>query len=370
MLVLDGVPYHRVLAGVVRVMRVPLGAILALLSAALFGASTPLAKALLNEIDPWLLAGLLYAAAGIGLAFLQGIRWVAGGTGRTEAPLRGREWVWLLAAIVAGGVVGPVLLMSGLSRTPAAGAALLLNLEGVMTALLAWFVFGENVDRRIALGMAAITAGAMVLSWQGVAPLGGALGPLAIAGACLAWAIDNNLTRKVSLTDPVRIALLKGCSAGTVNVLIALALGARWPHPSALAGAALVGLAGYGVSLVLFVVALRSLGTARTAAYFSLAPFFGAAVAVLVLGERVTVQLLVAAGCMAVGAWLHLTEHHEHGHPHELVVHEHRHVHDEHHQHDHVDTEPGEEPHSHAHGHAPLAHLHPHFPDAHHRHGH
>jgi drug/metabolite transporter (DMT)-like permease len=351
-------------------MSAPFGPMVALLSAALFGASTPLAKVLLNDIDPWLLAGLLYAAAGIGLAVLQGVRRLLGGGAQGEAAPRGRDWLWLLAAIVVGGVISPVLLMNGLRLTPAAGAALLLNLEGVLTGLLAWFVFGENFDRRIALGMAAITAGAIVLSWQGVAPLGGVLGPLAIGGACLGWAVDNNLTRKVSLTDPVRIALLKGCSAGAVNVLIALALGASWPSPSALAGAAVVGVAGYGASLVLFVVALRWLGTARTGAYFSLAPFFGATVAVLVLGERVTLQLLVAAACMAIGAWLHLTEQHEHAHSHASIVHEHRHTHDEHHQHDHAEADLGREPHSHAHTHARALHWHPHFPDAHHRHGH
>jgi drug/metabolite transporter (DMT)-like permease len=351
-------------------MRAPLGAGLALLSAALFGASTPLAKVLLVEIDPWLLAGLLYVAAGSGLAIAQGIRRLAGGPDRPGTAPRGRERAWLVAAIATGGVIGPVLLMTGLGRTPAASASLLLTLEGVMTAVLAWVIFGENVDRRIALGLAAITAGALVLSWQGAAPLDGALGPLLIAGACLAWAIDNNLTRKVSLADPVRIALFKGCSAGAVNVLIALSLGARWPDAGALAGTALVGVAGYGVSLVLFVLALRSLGAARTAAYFSLAPFFGAAVAVLALGEPVTPQLAVAAACMAAGAWLHLTEHHEHRHRHDGVVHDHAHLHDEHHQHDHAAAEPRATPHSHAHAHAPFIHRHPHYPDAHHRHRH
>jgi drug/metabolite transporter (DMT)-like permease len=349
-------------------MTVPRGAVLALGAAALFGASTPLAKALLEEIDPWLLAGLLYAAAGIGLALLQSARRVAGGAKQIEAPLRGREWAWLLAATAAGGMIGPVLLMIGLDRTPAAAASLLLNLEGVMTALLAWLVFGENVDRRVALGMGAITAGTAVLSWQGTSVLGGVLGPLAIAGACLAWAIDNNLTRKVSLTDPVRIALLKGCSAGALNVLIALGLGARWPSPRAVAGAALLGFAGYGVSLVLFVLALRSIGTARTAAYFSLAPFFGAAVAVGMLGEPVTLQLLAAAACMAAGVWLHLTERHEHGHRHRLIIHEHLHVHDEHHQHGHPGSDASGAEHSHRHEHDLLLHRHTHFPDAHHQH--
>ena len=351
-------------------MRVPLGPSLALASAVLFGASTPLAKLLLAEIDPWLLAGLLYAAAGIGLAVAQGIRWLAGGSGQRGGTLRGPERAWLLAAIAAGGVVGPVLLMVGLSRTPAAGAALLLSLEGVMTAVLAWVVFGENVDRRIALGMVAITGGAVVLAWQGATSFGGLLGPVAIAGACLAWAVDNNLTRKIALADPVRIAGLKGCCAGAVNVLIALGMGARWPDGGALLGAAVVGVTGYGVSLVLFVLALRSLGTARTAAYFSLAPFFGAAVAVLALGEPMTAQLAVAAACMAVGAWLHLTEHHEHPHRHEAIAHDHRHVHDEHHQHDHAGPASGTGAHSHAHAHRPLIHRHPHYPDAHHRHRH
>ncbi len=351
-------------------MNVPFGPMVALVSAALFGASTPLAKVLLNDIDPWLLAGLLYAAAGLGLACLQGVRRLVGGSGRAEATLRGQVWAWLLAAIVIGGVVAPVLLMTGLRLTSAAGAALLLNLEGALTGLLAWFIFKENFDRRIALGMAAITAGAIVLSWQGVSPLGGALGPLAIAGACLGWAIDNNLTRKISLTDPVQSALFMGCSAGAVNLLLALAGGDPWPAPTALAGAAVVGLIGYGVSLVLFVVALRRLGTARTAAYFSLAPFFGAAVAVLVLAEQVTTQLLVAASCMALVDWLHLTEHHEHEHHHEPVIHEHRHTHDAHHRHHHVETDVAGEPHSHAHTHASAPHQHPHFPDAHHRHGH
>jgi drug/metabolite transporter (DMT)-like permease len=260
--------------------------------------------------------------------------------------------------------------MVGLARTPAAAAALLLNLEGVFTALLAWFVFRENVDRRIAVGMAAIVAGGAVLAGgRGPAP-GELLGPLTIAGACLAWAIDNNLTRKVSLTDPVQIALLKGCAAGAVNVAIALGLGSSVPPPAVLAAAVMVGLGGYGISLVLFVTALRHIGTARTGAYFSLAPFFGGLLAVVVLREELTVQLVTAGALMAVGVWLHLTERHEHAHEHEALAHEHRHVHDEHHQHAHDGMEPLGEPHSHWHLHTGLRHSHPHFPDVHHHHRH
>ncbi|HEV8441791.1 MAG TPA: DMT family transporter [Methylomirabilota bacterium] len=346
------------------------GAGLALVSAALFGASTPLAKRLLQEVDPWMLAGVLYLGSGLGLLVVVAGRRALGGPPAGESTLRGIDWLWLGLAILAGGVAGPVLLMVGLARSPATVAALLLNLEGVFTALLAWFVFRENFDRRIALGMAAIVAGGLVLAWGMDRSAGGALGPLAIAGACLGWAIDNNLTRKVSLTDPVHIALLKGVSAGTVNVAIALGSGSAMPSPSTLAAAAAVGWAGYGISLVLFVLALRHIGAARTGAYFSLAPFFGALMAAALLGERLTPQLVAGGLLMAVGVWFHLTERHEHEHQHEALEHEHRHAHDAHHQHDHDGTEPPGEPHTHWHAHAGLRHAHPHFPDVHHRHPH
>jgi drug/metabolite transporter (DMT)-like permease len=346
------------------------GAGLALLSALLFGASTPLAKLLLRDIDPWMLAGLLYLGSGLGLiAVRTGVRVLGSGT-RREAAIRGGGWMWLALAILSGGIIGPVLLMAGLAHTAAASAALLLNLEGVLTALLAWFVFRENFDRRIALGMAAIVAGGFVLTWGGRLVLSAVLGPVMIAGACLAWAVDNNLTRKVSQADPVQIALLKGCVAGVVNVAIALGLGSALPRVGVLGAAAVVGFAGYGVSLVLFVVALRHIGTARTGAYFSLAPFFGGLVAVLVLREPVTVQIVAAGSLMALGVWLHLTERHEHEHSHKEMAHEHRHVHDEHHQHSHDGTEPPGEPHSHWHVHVYLRHRHAHYPDIHHRHEH
>jgi len=350
------------------------GPSLALLAAALFGASTPLAKLLLGAgIAPVLLAGLLYLGSGVGLALFQlARRAVAGGAGEgSRLPLA--EWLWLAGAILAGGVVGPLLLMVGLSTTTGASASLLLNLEGVFTTLIAWFVFKENFDRRILLGVACITAGALLLSAGG--SIGGSLGhsllgPLAIAGACLAWAVDNNLTRQVSLNDATFIAMLKGCAAGLVNVAIGLAAGATLPGAPGLAGAALVGFLGYGVSLALFVVALRRLGTARTGAYFSVAPFMGALVAILLLGEPASPWLIGAGALMALGLWLHLSERHEHEHEHEPARHEHTHVHDEHHRHEHDADAPAGEPHSHLHSHARLRHRHPHFPDAHHRHSH
>ena len=339
------------------------GVVAALGAALLFGAGTPLAKSLLDTVSPWLLAGLLYLGSGIGLTLY---RWFS------HAPavhLPRNEVPWLAGAILSGGIIAPVLLMFGLSGMPASGASLLLNAESVFTALLAWFAFKENFDRRIALGMLAIVAGAVVLSVPAEAHMAGLWPTLAILGACFAWGIDNNLTRKVSLTDATWIAAVKGCTSALVNLTLAFSLGAAMPSLPHLAGAMTVGLLAYGVSLTLFVVGLRHLGTARTGAYFSIAPFFGAILAVL-MGEPVTTTLLIAGALMALGTWLHLTEHHEHPHAHEVLEHSHAHVHDEHHQHTHDYPMPAGTKHSHWHRHEPLTHTHPHYPDAHHRHNH
>lgn len=338
----------------------------ALAAALLFGASTPLAKLLLAHASPWLLAALLYLGSGIGLFLVRRAR-------RMPAVSLARgELGWLAGAILAGGIVAPVLLMLGLARMPASGASLLLNAEGVLTALLAWFVFHENFDRRVALGMLAIVAGAVVLTWPGEARFAGSEAALLVLGACLAWAIDNNLTRKVSLADASFIAMTKGLAAGTTNLLLALTLDASWPAPSVVAGALALGFASYGASLTLFVVALRQLGTARTGAYFSVAPFFGTLLAIGLLGEPVTLQLVLAGALMILGVWLHLTERHEHAHAHEGVAHEHAHEHggDPHHDHAHEPPVATGTRHSHWHTHAPLTHSHPHFPDMHHGHRH
>lgn len=340
----------------------------ALGAALLFGASTPLAKLLTNEMPPVLLAGLLYLGSGVGLLGWLTLRRLLQGQ-RVSALMRG-DMPWLGGAILAGGVLGPVLLMYGLARTSAASASLLLNLEGVLTALLAWFVFKENVDRRIALGMGLIVLGGVLLSWPGEADLSVTTGVGAIAGACLCWAIDNNLTRKVSAGDAVLIAGIKGLVAGSVNVILALFLGASLPAATTVVATGVVGLLGYGVSLVLFVLALRQLGTARTGAYFSAAPFIGVAISLALFRERPDFFFWTAAVSMALGVWLHLTERHEHLHAHGILTHAHHHVHDEHHQHEHDLSWDGKEPHSHWHVHQPLEHSHPHYPDIHHRHRH
>jgi drug/metabolite transporter (DMT)-like permease len=345
------------------------GASLALASAVLFGASTPFAKLLLGDgISPWLLAGLLYLGSGIGLGLVHLTTSVSGRIS-TEAPLRRSDLPWLGLVVLSGGMIGPVLLMLGLATTPASSASLLLNVEGLATMLIAWVAFRENVDRRLLAGAAAILTGAVILSWQG-GPEGFGLGALAIAGACLAWGIDNNLTRKLSTADPVQIALLKGLVAGAVNLALALLAGAHLPSVTALGGAALVGFFGYGVSLVLFVLALRHLGAARTGAYFSTAPFIGAVLSIEMFGEPITIPLIAAGLLMGIGVYFHLSETHEHEHEHETHEHEHRHVHDAHHQHAHGPDDPQGEPHSHRHRHRPLIHTHRHYPDIHHRHGH
>jgi drug/metabolite transporter (DMT)-like permease len=342
------------------------GVPMALASAVLFGATAPFAKLLLGGIGPQLLAGLLYLGAGIGLAAFHFGR-AALGIPAPEAPLRVADFPWLTAVVLFGGVLGPLLLMLGLARTEAASGSLLLNLEGLLTMAIAWLVFHENVDRRLMLGAFAILLGAALLSWSG---RGVELdrGAMLIGGACLAWAVDNNLTRKLSSGDPVVTAMIKGLAAGAANTTLAAFGGAAFPPAAIAAAAAVLGFISIGVSLVLFLLALRHLGTARASAYFSLAPFIGAVLAVGLLHEPLTANLAIAGLLMGVGLWLHLAERHAHEHEHEALEHEHSHRHDAHHQHAH--DGPVTEPHSHWHRHAPSRHAHTHYPDLHHRHRH
>jgi drug/metabolite transporter (DMT)-like permease len=339
----------------------------ALAAALLFGAGTPLAKALLAGASPWLLAALLYLGSGTGLAITRAL------ARSPRVRLPAGEAKWLAGAIACGGIAGPVLLMLGLAAMPASSASLLLNAEAVFTALIAWIVFRENVDARVFAGFVCIVAGAALVGGGGSFDGVDWTPALFVLAACLAWGIDNNLTRKVSLSDASWIAMVKGLVAGATNLVIAFALGAHLPSAGTVAGAALVGFASYGASLTLFVIALRGLGTARTGAYFAVAPFFGALVSVLWLHEPVTITLVAAGVLMAIGVALHFAERHEHTHVHEVMAHSHEHVHgapDDHHDHAHVPPVAPGTRHSHPHEHAPLVHSHPHYPDMHHGHRH
>ena len=339
----------------------------ALAAAALFGASTPLAKQLVGDVPALWLAGLLYLGSGIGLTVVRALR----DRGWQSPQISSGEWPWLGGAILFGGVIAPVLLMIGLSRSSAAAASLLLNLEAVLTAILAWIAFRESTDARIVSGMLLIIAGGVALSWPSRAGTSQEwLGPVAIAGACLCWAIDNNLTRRISASDAVFVAGIKGLVAGVVNAVLATLLLAPVPAAATLGLAMLLGFFGYGLSLTLFVLSLRGLGTARTGAYFSTAPFIGAGIAIIFFGEATTPLFWVAAALMAAGVWIHLTERHEHDHQHEAIEHTHVHEHDAHHQHPHDFAWEDGSSHSHLHRHKPLTHRHAHFPDIHHGHGH
>ncbi|CAN5919724.1 DMT family transporter [soil metagenome] len=344
----------------------------ALAAALLFGASTPLAKLLVGDVHALLLAGLLYLGSGLGLTLLIAWRWARDRTaGQRQTPLEipRKEIPWLLGAIVFGGMLGPALLMLGLTQASGASASLLLNVEGVLTAIIAWVVFKENADRQIVVGMMAIVAGGALLSWE---PGGAAFstGALFILGACLCWAIDNNLTRKVSTNDAMLVAGLKGLVAGACNTALALAQGASLPTWPTVGASLLVGFFGYGLSLTLFVVALRVLGTARTGAYFSVAPLFGVVLSLVIWPSATTPIFWAAAASMALGIWLHVRERHLHEHSHEPLEHSHPHRHDEHHQHHHDFDWDSAEPHAHQHRHDVLTHKHPHYPDIHHRHAH
>jgi len=344
----------------------PTGVVVALASALLFGVTTPIAKQLLAATHPLLIAGLLYLGSGIGVSVLRLIQ----DRGWSPTGLTASDWPWLVLTTLVGGIVAPALLMVGLAQADAAVASLLLNLEVVFTAVLAWLAFREPANARVMLGLAIIFAGGLILVWPGRLGTASLPASAAIVAACICWALDNNLTRKISAGDARVLAAIKGLAAGVTNTMLAFMVGARLPAAPQVLATLVIGFLGYGLSLVLFIVALRQLGAARTGAYFATAPFIGAAVAILMYGQSSDVVFWLAAACMGAGVWLHATEHHEHEHMHEPLSHSHAHRHDEHHRHEHAFNWDGREPHTHEHEHGWLRHSHAHFPDIHHRHGH
>lgn len=345
-------------------------AFFALLAAALFGASTPVAKLLLDGLSPVTLAGLLYLGSGLGLLALRiGKALFSPHKTGSEARLVPSDFPWLAGAIVAGGVVAPVMLMWGLSGATASATSLLLNFESVITTLIAAAAFREAVSGRIWAASLVMLGGGLLLSYDPGAQFHLSLNSIAVMGACLMWAIDNNLTRRISAADPATITTIKGLAAGVVNLALGQLAGDAVPGMSSAVGAMTLGLFSYGISLVLFIYALRHLGSARTGAHFSTAPFIGAGMAILVLGEPMTITFAIALVLMALATWLVLSEQHGHEHTHEYMAHSHRHFHDDHHMHEHDGTE-GPEPHAHTHAHRPMTHRHAHLPDIHHRHRH
>jgi drug/metabolite transporter (DMT)-like permease len=343
----------------------------ALTAAALFGASAPLAKILLGEIGPVVLAGLLYLGSGLALLAILGLRRWLGRAGQPEARIGRSDLPWLLGAILAGGIAAPILLLTGLRATPASTASLLLNFEGAATALIAALLFREAIGRRVAWAVAAVTLASVLLSWR-AGSWGLSLGGLAILGACALWGLDNNLTRCISAKDPLAIVTSKGLVAGAFSLALGRLLGQAMPSAAQLLGALALGSLSYGLSIVLFVQALRGLGAARSGALYGLAPFVGAAISFLLLGEPLTAQFLLSLPLMALGAALLIGEAHGHWHWHGAAQHDHRHRHDDgHHTHRHAGS--GWRPnqaHAHPHGHEPLGHEHCHAPDIHHRHNH
>lgn len=339
------------------------GALRGLAAALLFGVSTPVAKLLLPGTGPFTIAALLYLGSGLGFVALGGLL-----PRKREAPLRRSDLPLLSAVIASGGVVAPVLLMVGLSRLDGAPASLLLNLEAPFTIALAVGLFGDSLSGREIAGALGVVVGGALLASGGGAGRADLLGAAAVAGAGLGWALDNNLSQRLSLRDPVAVVRVKSLVAGGVNLTLALVVGERLPGWGAVAATLVTGFFGYGVSIVLHLLAIRELGAARQGTLFASAPFAGAIAALPLLGERLSVREVGAGAVMAIGVTVLLRARHGHVHSHEPLEHEHLHVHDAHHPH--VHDEPVAEPHSHGHLHEPLVHDHAHTPDAHHRHGH
>lgn len=335
----------------------------------MFGAGAPFSKLLLGGVQPLLLAALLYLGCGLGVLAFKLFSLLFRKSRVREASLKKKDIPWLIGVVLAGGVAAPIILMFSLQATPASTASLLLNFEAVSTALIAALIFKEALGKRVWIAVSLITAACVVLTLDVSGGWGLSLGMLGILGACVLWGLDNNLTRNISSKDPLVITIVKGFGAGLVSLVLALVTGASFPGLVHTALALLLGAFSYGISIVLFIYAMRHLGAARAGAFFGTAPFIGSLISIFIFAEVPTLQFIISLPVMLIGAALILSEKHGHTHIHGMQVHEHRHRHDDlHHLHAHTDGFQGE--HSHPHEHDEMAHSHPHYPDAHHRHGH
>lgn len=358
--------YHK--GGLTNPRSVPLA--FAIASATLFGIGTPFAKILIEDLEPVVLAGLLYLGAFLGLSAFQLIRLVFRKGANPAEPLERKDVPWLAGATISGGVIAPICLMTGLTLTTGFAASLLLNLEGLATAIIAYFFFRENIGLRLGIAVVCMTAAGVLLGWD---PSTGALtlsGPLLLLAAGVAWGVDNNLTRHISSKDSVQISQIKGLVAGSVSLSIAFVLGSGIPADENLIFALILGSVSYGLSLVLFIQALQGMGAARTGAFFSLGPFVGAAVSLVLLKESLLWTMLPATLLMVVGVMAVVYERHSHAHTHEEVAHSHLHSHDDFSHHNHLHESPQTGQHVHEHTHCAFSHEHVHWPDIHHRHDH
>jgi drug/metabolite transporter (DMT)-like permease len=334
----------------------------ALLAALFFGASAPISKLLLGDVPPILMAAFLYLGSGIGISLVKLSQRIS--ARQTEAGIKPPDVKWLAGAIIAGGILAPIILMISLQRTSASTASLLLNFEGVGTTMIALFFFRESVSRRALAAIFVITLASIFLSTNFTGGFGFSLGALGVILACVLWGVDNNFTRNISAKDPLTIVAWKGLVAGTFSLLFALSLGQGLPALTSILSILLLGFISYGLSTMLFIYSMRGLGAARTSALYGTAPLAGVLLSFIIFRDPITLLLIFAATLMAAGALLLANEEHAHFHIHMPVVHEHRHNHDEFHLHDTTDL-----PHAHEHAHQLTEHEHGHMPDIHHRHG-
>lgn len=346
--------------------------ILAILAASLFGASAPVAKLLLGQIEPVVLAAFLYLGSGLGLLIFRGLQRMWLNCKDAEARISLTDIPWIIGAILTGGVLAPIILMFGLRNTPASTASLLLNFEGVATALIAYLVFKEAVGKRIWLAVASITTASIIISWNTSGGWGFSFGATGVIGACILWGMDNNFTRNISAKDPLVTVTIKGLVAGSFSLILALLLHNNFPNFKVILLAMLFGCFSYGLSIILFILAMRNLGAARTSALFGTAPFVGVLLSFALFRDLPGIPFYVALPFMVIGAILLLSEEHTHNHCHDMIRHEHRHSHEDNH---HTRGHPGElvlvnKWHSHFHIHEAIEHCHHHTPDIHHWHDH
>lgn len=340
-----------------------------IISASLFGISAPLAKLLLKDISPIAMAGLLYLGAFAGLSLYSLLFQIKRTKSQKSASLEKKDLPWLAGAIIAGGIIAPISLMTGLTLVTGFSASLLLNLEGVATVLTAVLIFRENSGKRLWLALVTMTIAGVFLSWDPNTGKFNIIGSLLIVLATVCWGIDNNLTRKISDKDPIQISMIKGLIAGTISLSLAFILGNKVRLDINIFYSLLLGAFSYGLSLIFFVIALRGLGASRVGAFYSFGPFIGALLSIVIFRDVAIWVFMPAFFLMAVGVWLLINENHKHAHLHQSVIHTHSHRHDDmHHAHEHSEVIEGD--HTHEHAHSEMAHVHEHFPDTHHRHAH